>query len=240
MTLPTSIWHNPYTAWVVAFLAFFLGMWMHSLYYRYASGKPLRLLARQMVRGATDWFFEHIVRIRLNRFLEYVSAIGLLGLFVGKVAIFVAGYWYDIATTTGLIASCTVVAGSWQIHAVVKRDIEERLRAAQAAFLAWSLVVVVVTYHFIITAEGAQARMILEFVLPLSMVFWLVNFVQMFVLLRYEMYPEQPREIVFFYAVLSKVESRWGEVFKSPRWLQASINADVQETAEEWHIGTRA
>jgi hypothetical protein len=74
---------------------------------------------------------------------------------------------------------------------------------------------------------------------PLSVVFWFVNFVQMWVLMRYAMYPEKPREIMFFYAVLTRIESRFSDVFKMPREMQASINADVQEIAEEMQIGTR-
>jgi hypothetical protein len=224
---------------IAAAVAFLVGMFVHSVYYRYASGKPLRLLVRQAVRSATDWFFEHIILIRPNRFLEYVSASGLLALLAGKIVILFAGYWYDIASTTGYIAACVAVAGFWQFHAVVKRDNEERLRAAFAALWAWSSVLVVMMYHFFHTDAATLARLILEFVVPLSVVFWFVNFVQMWVLMRYAMYPEKPREIMFFYAVLTRIESRFSDVFKMPREMQASINADVQEIAEEMQIGTR-
>lgn len=221
-------------------LTFFLGMWTRSFYTRYASGKPLRLLLRQVVRGSTDWFFQHIVRIRPNRFLEYVSASGLLAVVAGKIAIVIAGYWYEIASSTGYILACAATAGVWQLHAVMKRDTDIRFTASCAAFWAWSSVLVVMSFHFFHTPQYALARVILEFVIPLSLAFWLVNFVQMFVLMRYAMYPEQPREIVFFYTVLSKTERRFSGAFKIPREVQSSINADVQEVAEEMNIGTRA
>ncbi len=198
-------------------------------------GKTFRYYARRSVKISTDWFFDNVVRIRLNKIIEWTSSLGLLALLAGQAMVVVSFQEVRLYGWASFVAAGQGISGAYQLYAVTRGDLAQRIEATALALSSWTITLIVLVSVYAPQSLG-EAQMLFAFGLPLSLVQLLFCFLQSIVLLRYQMYPQRPEAVRFAYAVVSDLEERFRQVFKIPGEVKTEVKETIERIATEWQL----
>jgi hypothetical protein len=138
-------------------------------------GKTLRYYARRSVKVSTDWFFHNVLRIRLSKIVEFTSSFGLLALMAGQVVVVLAFKEVSLYGWASFVAAGQGVSGAYQLYAVARGELPQRIDATALALSSWIITFIVLVSVYAPKSLG-EAQMLFAFGLPLSLVQLLAKF----------------------------------------------------------------
>lgn len=185
---------------------------------------------KQNVRRWIDIFFDNILRVPPNRFLERISVAGLLALIAGKIALSIIAPETIHPRVLASITGSAGVAAAWQLWAVQHGNLEQRTKATFTAFVAWTLSIINLLIVYVPVVHSHSGRLGVEYAL-LALIFDGLCWIQMLVLIREQLATTTiPDEVKFALFCVDEYE----KVFPLQNRTKLDIVGFVDASYNKW------